>query len=266
MTGEHAQLAAALDAARITGNVATPRENNLLHIRRFLDQEEGFHFGVELTRHWDAQSVFALMVDKAGINPDPDHTQGQDTISAEACIAAAERYAEVLGAAVAAGEPLLFASGHPAGMLPVYASLAQAAAQAGARVLTLPGGMPVDDRQPAGGGDMRHLGGVWYWHRHGSALHTHAPEPMRALLAALAREGAEPGLVIADHGWAGAAGSAGLRTIGVADCNDPALFVAEVQGQVEVCVPLDDNVPSQLYAPLVAFIAERAGLPRPPVW
>ncbi len=44
-----------------------------------------------------------------------------------------------------------------------------------------------------------------------------------------------------------------------ADCNDPALFVAEAQGAVEVTVPLDDDVTPFLYDPLVEFVLERAG-------
>ena len=39
----------------------------------------------------------------------------------------------------------------------------------------------------------------------GELLHTHEPEPMRALLAALDEP---PDLVVADHGWAGAAAEA----------------------------------------------------------
>ena len=40
------QLAAHLDATGITGRVATPRENNLEHIGRFLRQERQFDFGI----------------------------------------------------------------------------------------------------------------------------------------------------------------------------------------------------------------------------
>ncbi|RAG60391.1 taurine ABC transporter ATPase, partial [Burkholderia multivorans] len=74
-------LAQALETGRITGEVATPRENNLDHIRRFLTGERQFDFGVALTREWDFDSVFALMVDRAGLRPDPAFTSGVDTIS-----------------------------------------------------------------------------------------------------------------------------------------------------------------------------------------
>jgi hypothetical protein len=63
-----------------------------------------------------------------------------------------------------------------------------------------------------------------------------------------------PDLVIADHGFAGAAGRAGITTVGFADTNDPALFVGEAEGDVAVCVPLDDNVRPNLYRPLIAYL------------
>ena len=54
---------------------------------------------------------------------------------------------------------------------------------------------------------------------------------MRGLLADLQDAGeAPPDLVVADHGWAGAAGQAGVTAVGFADCNDPALFVGEAEG------------------------------------
>ena len=45
-----------------------------------------------------------------------------------------------------------------------------------------------------------------------------------------------------------------IETLGMADCNDPALFVAEEEGKPIVTVPLDDNVPPHLYDPLSAFV------------
>ncbi|MBW3549915.1 MAG: phosphatase [Proteobacteria bacterium] len=66
----------------------------------------------------------------------------------------------------------------------------------------------------------------------------------------------EPDLVVADHGWAGAAAEAGIETLALADCNDPALFVAEAEGKPVVTVPLDDNVPPHLYDPLSDLVTD----------
>jgi hypothetical protein len=98
---------------------------------------------------------------------------------------------------------------------------------------------------------VRCVAGVHVLATGGDLLHTHRPEPMVAVLAALAQP---PDLVVADHGWAGAAAEAGIDTLGMADSNDPALFVAEEEGKPLVTVPLDDNVPPQRYDRLAAWV------------
>ena len=49
-------------------------------------------------------------------------------------------------------------------------------------------------------------------------------------------------------------GQAGIDTVGFADCNDPALFLAEAEGTVRVAVPLDDNVQPHLYGPVSDYL------------
>jgi len=108
---------------------------------------------------------------------------------------------------------------------------------------------------------VRYVGDVAVVSSAGNLNHTHSPEPMRGVLSALAAAGdPPPDLVMADHGWAGAAGQAGITSVGFADCNDPALFVGEAEGRVISCVPLDDNVDPRLYVPLTAYLLDRAGL------
>jgi hypothetical protein len=65
---------------------------------------------------------------------------------------------------------------------------------------------------------------------------------------------------MADHGWAGAAGQAGIDTVGFADCNDPALFAGEAEGKIAVAVPLDDNVLPHHYAEPIAYLLARSEL------
>jgi hypothetical protein len=64
-----------------------------------------------------------------------------------------------------------------------------------------------------------------------------------------------PDLVLADHGFAGAAIQAGAETLSVADVNDPALIVAKAQGRTEVVVVLDDHVPPEAYWPCFQAVA-----------
>lgn len=252
------ELAEYLDSVLVTGRVATPRENNLRHMHQFLEGNENLEFGVRLTRDWTYDDVFDLMHERVGTSADRSHLEGQDTIDAGLCVAALDRFADRLGASAHRGERILFATGHPAGLLPVHAAFAQAVARAGAMVVQVPEGRRFRE------GDIRQIFGVLVWHQHGGLMHTHFPEPMRLSLDTLRADGQPlPDLVVGDHGWAGHAAEAGIPTLGFADCNDPGLFVSEAQGQLEVAVPLDDNVRPGLYVPLIDYVLERADLPRP---
>jgi len=92
--------------------------------------------------------------------------------------------------------------------------------------------------------------------------HTHSPNPMAAVLDELAAQGRPlPDLVVADHGWAGFAGQQGIDSMGYADCNDPALFLAEAEGTVQVTIPLDDHVTSpRHYDSMTAYLLDAADL------
>lgn len=244
-----------LRESRICGKVATARENNIDHMHGFVAGNEHLEFGVRWTREWTYEKVFQLMADRVGTSDDPDFLEGVDTISAEKCIAALNQYAQIFGQTVADGGSLLFATGHPAGLFPIYAELARAAESAGARIVRIQEGDRFLD------GDLRQIMDVVMFEQYGNLQHTHFPGPMRLVLEQLERAGAPaPDLVVADHGMAGFAASAGLRTIGIADCNDPGLFVSAEQGQIEVAVPMDDNVTPHLYQPVIEFILTRAGL------
>jgi hypothetical protein len=97
--------------------------------------------------------------------------------------------------------------------------------------------------------------------REAPAVHTHSPLPVRVALAGAAGGGGPlPSLVVGDHGWVCGAGQLGVEAIGLADADDPAVFVAEAEGRVSVAVPLDDAVRSDHYRPLTRYVLNRACL------
>ena len=148
-------------------------------------------------------------------------------------------------------------------LLAVHQPIAHALAAAGTEILTPALGWTYDLTTHKGTvtREIRYIGHVAMVSTRGELNHTHSPRPMEAMLAALSEGGeAPPDLVLADHGWAGAAGQAGITSVGFADSNDPALFVGEHEGKVRVAVPLDDNVEPHLYAPMTAFLQHAAGL------
>ena len=97
-----------------------------------------------------------------------------------------------------------------------------------------------------------HWGGVAMLTDGREPRHTHWPDAMRRML-----EEERPDLVVADHGFAGAAIEAGVETLSIADVNDPALIVAKAQGRTDVVVVMDDHVEPDAYWPCFQAIASR---------
>ncbi|NJQ07443.1 phosphatase [Streptomyces lonarensis] len=246
-----------LVGARIAGDVATPRENNVAHYRELANGNPYYWFGVDLGDRWtDEQDVLAVMAELCGVNEDPGHRAGQDTIDPELTVAALDRAAAELGKAAADRSRVLTATGHPGGLLDVHAQVAAALRAAGCELVRVPLGLTADQ------GVVTQLAGVAVYERGASLWHTHSPAPMSEILGALPQEGeALPDLVFADHGWAGCAAQRGITTVGFADSNDPALFLAEHEGTLTVCVPLDDHVVNpRFYEPMTAYLLAAADL------
>jgi hypothetical protein len=245
------ELRAHLSATRIVGDVATDRDSTTTNIRRMLDRETNYDFGLTLGRDWSYGEVLALMADRVGIDPDVNRTEGPDTINAERCLDALDRMADVITAVARSRGTVLAATGHPTGLMVVHQAVVAALGAAGCQIVR-PGEetpVPIENRPVK----VLYIADVAVLATRAHLLHTHRPEPMRTVLAASA-SGPAIDLVMADHGWAGAAAEAGLPTVGFADCNDPALFVGEAEGKVEVVVPLDDNVTPAYYSPLIAYL------------
>lgn len=267
-----AALLSHLLASGIAGRVATPRENNLLHYRLLADRDPYYLLGLEPSPGWTAESVLELMAARVGVDPDPRHRAGVDTIDPELTVAALERYADRLTAAVLGRETVYFATGHPRQLAELYQRFADALRAHGCRILRAGAGWGYDASSRYGprrltigysasysvDGDGSADGDVAALEDAGGPVHSHAARPIRATFAALATAGEPlPDLVVADHGWCGGAAQAGVDAIGFADCNDPALFVGEHEGVVRVAVPLDDGLEPADYAPLGDYVLAR---------
>jgi hypothetical protein len=260
------ELRAHLVRTMIAGDVATPRQNNLLHYRRMAARNPYYMFGLDLKPSWTERDVLELMVELCGVDPDPGHVYGDDTIDPDKTIDALEAMGERIGRAARDRETVVLATGHPATLTPIYTTFAGALREAGCRIVTPAEGWSYSIETGWGGHEARRIvynpaGVAMLEGDDGRTHHTHDPDPMEAMLAELAGDSSDwPDLAIADHGWAGAAGEAGIDTVGFADCNDPALFAGAAEGKIDVVVPLDDGVSSHHYAPLTTYVLVRAGL------
>jgi hypothetical protein len=243
------QLADHLVTHRIAGDVATSRKSNLANIDKMLAREPEYWFGLELGRPWSFDDVLKVLTMRVGIDPDPTRTTGADRIDPQLCLDALDAAARLIDDVVRRRGRLLLGTGHPTGTLALLMPIARHLAAAGCEVLSAGDGDWVEvigERRR-----IRYVDGVATVGTGGDLMHTHSPEPMQHALAQLA---APPDLVIGDHGWAGAAGEAGLPTVGLADTNDPALFVGAEEGKVAVVVPLDDNVLPAAYGPVATYL------------
>ncbi|WP_280407587.1 phosphatase [Nocardia brasiliensis] len=247
--------------AKIAGEVATPREGNLAHYRRMVDKDPAYQFGLAL-KDWSFTETLAMMAQLCGVNPDPRHRHGQDTIDPELTLDALDAMGARIGRAAERQETVLLATGHPGTLMGVYRAVEDALRANGCTVLTPAAGWSYRIATPNGAArrEIVYTSRVAALGTSGYLKHTHDPQPMQAMLHELADGAGWPDLVVADHGWAGAAGEAGIDTVGFADSNDPALFAGHAEGKIAVTVPLDDGVFPEYYEPLTTYLLDRAGL------
>jgi len=213
-----------------------------------LDRDPDKEFGLSrLQEGMSLDRILSLVEDAAGAPIDREGRYGPVQILPgpilDACAGAAPRLAR----ACRDGEAVLLATGHPTGLAHLYHELALELGRRGAKVL-----VPPDVR-------WRHDGLSHDWvvdHWDGVAMmtdgreprHTHWPFAMQRILVET-----HPDLVLADHGFGGAAIEAGIETISIADVNDPALLVAKAQGRTEHVLVFDDHVDPNAYWPV--FVA-----------
>jgi hypothetical protein len=263
-------LRAHLLAVRLAGTVATSREESLRSYRLFAARDPRVLIGIDPEGAWEPRDLIALMSEKCGVSADPRCTTGHDVIDPHRTLTALDAFAERLAVAARRRAPVLLGTGHPHRLLGFYAALADALSTAGCTVLTPATGRSVDITTRFGLRThiLDYVRGVALVREPGApaparatGAHTHSPLPVRTVLAAAADAGGPlPELVIGDHGWVCGAGQLGFEAIGLADTDDPALFVGEAEGVVSVVVPLDDGVRSAYYRPLTRYVLNRACL------
>ena len=263
-------LRAHLLAARLAGPVATSREEILRSYRMFAERDPQYLIGLDPEGSWTPGELLALMAERCGVSPDPGYRSGQEVINPERTVAALDAFAERLARAAEKRVPVLFGTGHPEGLLDFYVTLASALSAVGCHVLTPADGQCIDIMTRFGlrTYTLAYVQGVAVVRPVGargdgrvSGVHTHSPLPVRVALAAAAAGGGPlPALVIGDHGWVCGAGQLGIEAMGLADADDPALFVGEAEGRVSVAVPIDDAVRPDYYHPITRYVLNRACL------
>ncbi|MGH7541347.1 MAG: phosphatase [Gemmatimonadota bacterium] len=245
------ELERALVAGGVAGPAGHPHHNVFGNIRKLVEHDPDKLFGLSgIPEPYGFEDVIRLVGEASGVPIDALATEGAPDIDAGAVLVACGAVGERLADAARRREGVLFATGHPGDLDPLYGAIAELAAARGARIV-----------RPAGGASWREEGleHDWTIAFHGAVgmvtdgerpRHTHRPEAMRRMIG-----DERPDLVVADHGFAGAAIEARVETLSFADVNDPALIVAKAQGRTEIVVVLDDHVPPEAYWPCFQAVA-----------
>ena len=228
-----------LEAGLAGTNTSHGAENNLYKIDLLLEGDPDHTFGMEeLLEGVSFEEAYEAVASQTGYPPDREETIGRGCIDPARTAAGLIATGERVRAVAEGGGRLVFATGHPGALLVYYLGLARWVEEVGGEILTAEvggrygRGVPLDWVGPVGA-----LGNG------ASLLHTHSPEPMRDVLGEL---GAVD-LVVADHGFAGAAIAAAIPAVAVMDTNDPALAVVAGRGADVTIVPMDDNRPQNSY-------------------
>ncbi len=250
---ERASLREHLLVTGLSGDTRTPRSNVVSNAEKLADDDPDKALGLG-RRGRDARGVMRAVAASNGCSASLDERDGPGVIDPDRTLDELHAMGDRLERAARSGERVLIATGHPTGVLAMYQAIARALADVGVELLR-----PIEDeplsaprrvRRPR---RIRYLDGVAVLATPADLLHTHESWPMDAILNATAR----PSLVLADHGFAGAAIARGLDTVAFNDVNDPALAIAWEDGLPRALVPLDDNRPPGVYLPLAAYLTRR---------
>ena len=245
------ELALHLVSAGLAGEVATSVTNCADNMERMLAGDPGYTFGLS---DWADATFDEAMAAMTAAGGRAGGDAGPAFIDPDAAVAAIAHHREVLARLRARGTGrVLVATGHPFALLAHYGAVARDLAAAGVTVLRpLEGAGPrltAADGRPC---SMRYLDGVACLFKGVALHHTHHPDYMEAMLADVAAGGVD--LVVADHGFAGAAIEAGVPTLAIADVNDPALPLAQFRGRTDGVLVLDDGLDASHFVPVTAAV------------
>jgi hypothetical protein len=247
------ELARALVAGGVAGPAGHQHDNVFGNIRKLVEHDPDKLFGLsDMPEPFGFEDIVRIVGEASGVPIDALATEGSPDIDSGAVLDACETVGKRLAEAARRGERILFATGHPGDLDPLYGAVAELAAAHGARIVRPAEGVTWNDPNAGHGWTIAYHGAVGMVTDGQRLRHSHRPDPMERMLGE-----ERPDLVVADHGFAGAAIQAGVETLSVADVNDPALIVAKAQGRTQVVVMLDDHVPPEAYWPCFQAVAAR---------
>ena len=235
-----AQYADRLLSAGVAGtNTSHGAENNLHKIDLLTEFDASTTFGMkDLLCGVTYEEAYQAVSHRLGYPPDAEETPGRGSIDPTRTAASLIDAGERIRATARAGGRIVFGTGHPGALLVYYLGLARWVENLGGEALiTKSRGREERDVPLDWAGPVAVMGDG------ASLLHTHDP----ALMEHVLRLAGMVDLVVADHGFAGAAVVASIPVVAIMDTNDPALAVIAQRGADIRIIPMDDNRPLNSY-------------------
>jgi hypothetical protein len=247
------ELEASLLIGGVAGTAAHPLDNVRGNILMLIDGDPDKQFGLTgLPGTFTFDDILDQVAAGAGVPIDHDARYGGVEIAPAPIVDACEAVGERLAAACSRGERVILATGHPVGLALLYREVDRLLAARGAKILTPADGLRWRQLDLPHDWVIEHWDGVAMLTDDGEPRHTHRPDAMERMLAETT-----PDLVVADHGFAGAAIEAGVETLSIADVNDPALIAAKAQGRTDTVIVMDDHVAPDDYWPCFQAIVSK---------
>ena len=237
----------------VAGTATHTLDNVRGNILMLIDGDPDKQFGLSgLPGAYAFDDILDQVAKEAGAPIDHDARHGRVEIASAPIVDACEAVGERLAAACRDRERVILATGHPIGLALFYRALDRLLTSRGAHVITPADGQRWREDPLTNDWVIEHWDGVGMLTDGREPRHSHSPDAMERMLAEVT-----PDLVVADHGFAGAAIEAGVETLSVADVNDPALIVAKAQGRTQTVIVMDDHVAPEAYWPCLQAIASR---------
>ncbi len=253
-----AELLSHLVVSRLAGRVNTTTASSVTNAARLVEGDPDCTLGLADWRDATYEEVLDAVREAGGTRLDEEHPDG-GYIDPELTLAQIRNHGRLLAAFLAAGGGrVLLATGHPI-LLPHYGTVARALASAGCELLRPLDGEEGKLTSPEGRPcSVAYVDDVAVLAFDGNPHHTHRSLYMEAMLDTIGRGGGVD-LVVADHGFAGAAIEAGIQTLSIADVNDPALPLAQARGRTTGVLLIDDGLDPALFVPVTEAVLANIG-------
>ena len=234
----------------VTGEIkAHGARKNLGSIKLLLKQDVYATFGIAMVheavkaRTITNKSAIAIVAASQGITPERYQQAGPGYIEPSATAAGLDRMMDAIDDAIKSDGLFVVATAHPGSMLAYYQDIIAYIRDKGGRVYETPEPFLI---APYRWIDC--VGGVHVLTDEGNLLHTHEAAGFYRFLDQIDET---PALVLADHGYAGAAINRAIKTVAIHDVDDPGIPVAAHLGLDVIAIPMNDN---QRNVPTVAVI------------